>query len=152
MLCTLLALHQSCILLKRINKAFDILFFLPTVPASQQNPESVVVSVSNISAYTGSQTLLVCQSYRMVWTQDNLLDRQRVLHWDLISSQGSYRGERLLDMFSAGEQRLYGGYNQGRILVSQSAFRDGNFSLVIKGIYISVKFRKTLKQLYTRSP
>lgn len=145
MLYTLLALHQSSILLKITNNAFDILFFFPTVPASQQNPESVVVSVNNISAHTGSQALLLCQSYRMVWTQDNLLDRQRVLHWDLISSQGFYRGERLLDMFSAGEQRLYGGYNQGRILVSPNAFRDGNFSLVIKGIYISVKLIKTLK-------
>lgn len=104
------------------------------MPANQENPESVVVSVTNISEQIGSQTHLVCQSYRMVWTQDNLLDRQRVLHWDLINSQGVYRGERLLDMFSAGEQRIYSGYNQGRMLVSKSAFRDGNFSLVIKGI------------------
>ncbi|KAM4703608.1 matrix remodeling-associated protein 8 [Rhinophrynus dorsalis] len=111
--------------------------YLYSVPASQQNPESVVVSVSNISAHTGDEALLVCQSYRMVWTQDNLLDRQRVVHWDLLNSQGVYRGERLLDMFSAGEQRIYNGYNQGRIFVSESAFQDGNFSLVIKGVTAS---------------
>ncbi|KAG8568935.1 hypothetical protein GDO81_014215 [Engystomops pustulosus] len=108
-----------------------------SVPASFQNPESVVVSVSNISAPSGSQAHLVCQSYRMVWTQDSLGDRQRVVHWDLYSSQGVYRGERLLDMFSAGEQRIYNGYNQNRIMVSRSAFQDGNFSLVIKGVTTS---------------
>ncbi|XP_053308437.1 matrix remodeling-associated protein 8 [Spea bombifrons] len=107
------------------------------VPASQQNPDSVVVSVSNITAYTGSQAQLLCQSYQMVWTQDNLLDRQRVLHWDLYSSQGVYRGERLLDMFSAGEFRFYSGYNQRRMHVSETAFKDGNFSLVIKGVSMS---------------
>ncbi|KAG8568934.1 hypothetical protein GDO81_014215 [Engystomops pustulosus] len=73
----------------------------------------------------------------MVWTQDSLGDRQRVVHWDLYSSQGVYRGERLLDMFSAGEQRIYNGYNQNRIMVSRSAFQDGNFSLVIKGVTTS---------------
>ncbi|XP_073512949.1 matrix remodeling-associated protein 8 [Phyllobates terribilis] len=111
--------------------------YLYSVPSSQQNPESVVVSVSNISAPTWSQAHLVCQSYRMVWTQDSLTDRQRVVHWDLYSSQGVYRGERLLDMFSAGEQRIYSGYNQGRIMVSRSAFQSGNFSLVIKGVSMS---------------
>lgn len=111
--------------------------YLYSVPASYQNPESVVVSVSNISAPSGSPAHLVCQSYRIVWTQDNLVDRQRVVHWDLYSSQGIYRGERLLDMFSVGEQRIYSGYNQGRITVSKSAFQDGNFSLLIKGVSMS---------------
>ncbi|XP_075695735.1 matrix remodeling-associated protein 8 [Rhinoderma darwinii] len=111
--------------------------YLYSVPASHQNPESVVVSVSNISAQSGSQAHLVCQSYRMVWTQDSLIDRQRVVHWDLYRSQGVYRGERLLDMFSAGEQRIYSGYNQDRIMVPKSAFQDGNFSLVIKGVSMS---------------
>ncbi|KAG9482299.1 hypothetical protein GDO78_011147 [Eleutherodactylus coqui] len=111
--------------------------YLYSVPASQQNPNSVVVSVSNISAPSGSTAHLLCQSYRMVWTQDSLIDRQRVVHWDLYSSQGQYRGERLLDMFSVGEQRIYSGYNKGRIMVSKSAFQDGNFSLVIKGVSTS---------------
>ncbi|MEE6507378.1 hypothetical protein FKM82_021084 [Ascaphus truei] len=73
----------------------------------------------------------------MMWTQDSLMDRQRVVHWDLYSSLGEYRGARLLDMFSAGEQRIYSGYNQDRIHVSDSAFHDGNFSLVIKGVLIT---------------
>ncbi|XP_063799094.1 matrix remodeling-associated protein 8 [Pseudophryne corroboree] len=124
LLCQLVILHSPCA-------------YLYSVPASQENPQSVVVSVSNISAPIGSQAHLICQSYRMVWTQDNLLDRQRVAHWDLYSSHGVYRGERLLDKFSAGDQRIYNGYNQGRILVSQSAFQDGNFSLVIKGVLAS---------------
>ncbi|XP_044134208.1 matrix remodeling-associated protein 8 [Bufo gargarizans] len=111
--------------------------YLYSVPASQQNPESVVISVSNISAPSGSQTHLSCHSNRMVWTQDSLKDRQRVVHWDLYSSQGVYRGERLLDMFSAGDQRIYSGYNQGRIMVSSSAFQNGNFSLVIKAVSMS---------------
>ncbi|XP_053546490.1 matrix remodeling-associated protein 8 [Bombina bombina] len=111
--------------------------YLYSVPASQQNPDSVVVSVSNISATIGEQALLLCQSYRMMWTQDSLMDRQRVMHWDLYSSQGQYRGERLLDMFSAGEQRIYSDYNRGRILVSETAFKDGNFSLVIKDVSTS---------------
>ncbi|KAM4650799.1 matrix remodeling-associated protein 8 [Discoglossus pictus] len=109
--------------------------YLYSVPASQQNMDSVVVSVSNISAESGSKALLLCQSHRMMWTQDNLNDRQRVMHWDLYSSQGVYRGERLLDMFSsAGEQRIYSGYNQGRIMVPDTAFQNGNFSLVIKDV------------------
>ncbi|KAE8592971.1 hypothetical protein XENTR_v10018932 [Xenopus tropicalis] len=108
--------------------------YLYSVPASQQNPESVVVSVTNISAQVGEQGFLTCESHRMVWTQDNLMDRQRVVHWDLYSSQGVYRGERLLDMFSAGEQRIYKDYNQRRISVSERAFQDGNFSLVIKDL------------------
>ncbi|XP_068096718.1 matrix remodeling-associated protein 8 isoform X1 [Hyperolius riggenbachi] len=124
LLCQMLILHRY-------------LVYSYSVPASQQNPDSVVVSVSNISAQSGSRTQLICHSYRMVWTQDNLLDRQRVLHWDLYSSQGVYRGERLLDMFSAGEQRIYSRSNDGRILVPSTAFRDGNFSLVIKGVSMS---------------
>ncbi|KAG8434351.1 hypothetical protein GDO86_012652, partial [Hymenochirus boettgeri] len=107
------------------------------VAASQENPERVVVSVSNLTASVGEQCLLSCESQRMVWTQDNLMDRQRVMHWDLYSSQGSYRGERILDMFSAGEQRIYKDYDQGRISVPSSAFQDGNFSLVIKDVLLS---------------
>uniref|UniRef100_A0A8C8SP50 Matrix remodeling-associated protein 8 n=1 Tax=Pelusios castaneus TaxID=367368 RepID=A0A8C8SP50_9SAUR len=108
---------------------------LPTVPADASNPESVVVSVSNVSAVAGSQTVLTCKSFRMIWTQDRLNDRQRVVHWDLYSNvEGVYKAERLCDMYSAGEQRVYSSYNQGRISMSQSAFTDGNFSLVIKDV------------------
>ncbi|NXC91336.1 MXRA8 protein, partial [Cercotrichas coryphoeus] len=105
------------------------------VPADASNPSSVVVSVLNISAPRGSQAVLPCQSHRMVWTQDRLKDRQRVVHWDLLSSYyGDSRMERLCDMYSAGEQRVYSSYNRGRILMPQNAFADGNFSLVIKGV------------------
>uniref|UniRef100_A0A8C5Q5U0 Matrix remodeling-associated protein 8 n=1 Tax=Leptobrachium leishanense TaxID=445787 RepID=A0A8C5Q5U0_9ANUR len=110
---------------------------LYSIPASLENPDSVVVSVSNITAHIGSQAHLVCQSYRIVWTQDNVLDRQRVLHWDLYSSQGVHRGERLLDMFSAGEIRVYNVHNRDRIQISKSAFKDGNFSLLIKDVSAS---------------
>ncbi|XP_030041825.1 matrix remodeling-associated protein 8 [Microcaecilia unicolor] len=107
---------------------------LYSVPADESNSASVVVSVSNINATVGSRAILRCQSHRMVWTQDSLKDRQRVVHWDLYSSDGSYKAERLVDMYSAGEQRIYSSYNQGRVFMPETAFVDGNFSLVIKGI------------------
>ncbi len=69
----------------------------------------------------------------MVWTQDRLKDRQRVVHWDLLRSGPDHAMERVIDMFSAGDQRIYNGYNQGRINIPKTAFKDGNFSLVIKG-------------------
>ncbi|NXD42615.1 MXRA8 protein, partial [Copsychus sechellarum] len=106
-----------------------------SVPADASNPSSVVVSVLNISAVRGSQAVLPCQSHRMVWTQDRLKDRQRVVHWDLLRSRPGHGGmERLCDMYSAGEQRVYSSYNRGRILMPENAFADGNFSLVIKGV------------------
>ncbi|KAF2975662.1 hypothetical protein EK904_010936 [Melospiza melodia maxima] len=109
---------------------------LQQIPADASNPSSsVVVSVLNISAALGSQAVLPCKSHRMVWTQDRLNDRQRVVHWDLLSSYfGDGRMERLCDMYSAGDQRVYSSYNQGRILMPENAFADGNFSLVIKGV------------------
>ncbi|KAM9521095.1 matrix remodeling-associated protein 8 isoform 1-T1 [Guaruba guarouba] len=109
---------------------------LYSVPADASNPQdSVVVSVLNISAAVGSQAVLPCKSYRMVWTQDRLNDRQRVVHWDVYSSYyGDNKMERLCDMYSAGAQRVYSSYNQGRIIMPQNAFTDGNFSLVIKDV------------------
>ncbi|XP_032863543.1 matrix remodeling-associated protein 8 isoform X2 [Tyto alba] len=107
--------------------------YLYSVPADASNPDSVVVSVLNISATLGSQAVLPCKSYRMVWTQDRLNDRQRVVHWDVYSNYyGDNKMERLCDMYSAGDQRVYSFYNQGRIFMPQNAFTDGNFSLVIK--------------------
>ncbi|NXX15882.1 MXRA8 protein, partial [Podargus strigoides] len=106
-----------------------------SVPADASNPDSVVVSVLNISATLGSQAVLPCKSYRMVWTQDRLNDRQRVVHWDVYSNYyGNNKMERLCDMYSAGDQRVYSSYNQGRIFMPQNAFTDGNFSLVIKDV------------------
>ncbi|NXJ83102.1 MXRA8 protein, partial [Trogon melanurus] len=106
-----------------------------SVPADASNPDSVVVSVLNISAALGSQAVLPCKSYRMVWTQDRLNDRQRVVHWDVHSTYyGDNKMERLCDMYSAGKQRVYSSYNQGRISMPRNAFTDGNFSLVIKDV------------------
>ncbi|XP_063001125.1 matrix remodeling-associated protein 8 [Elgaria multicarinata webbii] len=103
-----------------------------TVPADASNLESVVMSVLNVTAKAGSRTVLSCKSYRMVWTQDRLNDRQRVVHWDIYRSQQG--AERLCDMYSAGEQRVYSSYNEGRIAMSENAFVEGNFSLVVKDI------------------
>uniref|UniRef100_W5M4X8 Matrix remodeling-associated protein 8 n=1 Tax=Lepisosteus oculatus TaxID=7918 RepID=W5M4X8_LEPOC len=99
---------------------------------AQSNGESVVVATYNISAPAGSAAVLQCHSQRMVWTQDRLKDRQRVVHWDLHRVGPDFRTERILDMFSAGDQRIYNGYNQGRVSIPQTAFSDGNFSLIIR--------------------
>ncbi|XP_076860545.1 matrix remodeling-associated protein 8a isoform X2 [Brachyhypopomus gauderio] len=109
---------------------------IPTV-LGQSDGSSVVVAMYNISAPQGSQTVLQCFSQRMVWTQDRLNDRQRVVHWDLFRSSPSYAMERILDMFSTGDQRIYNAYNQGRVSIPKSAFKDGNFSLVIKNVAMS---------------
>uniref|UniRef100_A0A4W4EXZ0 Matrix remodeling-associated protein 8 n=1 Tax=Electrophorus electricus TaxID=8005 RepID=A0A4W4EXZ0_ELEEL len=103
----------------------------------QSDGSSVVVAMYNISAPQGSQTVLQCYSQRMVWTQDRLKDRQRVVHWDLFRSTPDYAMERILDMFSTGDQRIYNAYNQERISMPKSAFQDGNFSLVIKNVETS---------------
>ncbi|XP_029411715.1 matrix remodeling-associated protein 8 isoform X1 [Nannospalax galili] len=94
---------------------------------------SSVVSESAVSWAAGAQAVLRCQSPRMVWTQDRLHDRQRVVHWDLSAGPGS-QGRRLVDMYSAGEQRVYELHDHGRLLLSPSAFQDGNFSLLIRAV------------------
>lgn len=86
----------------------------------------------NISASQGSKAVLQCHSQRMVWTQDQLKGRLRVVHWDLLRSTPNYAMERVLDMFSAGDQRVYNTHNRGRISMPMTAFKDGNFSLIIK--------------------
>ncbi|XP_073679265.1 matrix remodeling-associated protein 8b [Garra rufa] len=109
---------------------------------AQNTMPSVVVEARNITVPVGSDVLLPCHNQRMVWRQDRLRDRQRVVHWDLIRNQPDYTVERILDLFSGGTERLYNDYNRGRITISKDAFSDGNFSLVInnvdmddKGIY-----------------
>ncbi|XP_014022443.1 matrix remodeling-associated protein 8 isoform X2 [Salmo salar] len=111
--------------------------FLFTAVLAQSDSSSVVVAGYNVSAPTGSRVVLQCVSGRMVWTRDSLKDRQRVVHWDLYRPGPDYAMERVADMFSAGDQRIYNGHNQGRVSLSQSAFNDGNFSLVIRDIAIS---------------
>ena len=68
----------------------------------------------------------------MVWTRDRLKDRQRVVHWDLVRSNPEYAMERILDMSPGARQRVYNSFNKGRISIPDSAFSDGNFSLIIK--------------------
>lgn len=85
----------------------------------------------NITFPAGSKAVLPCRSPRMVWTQDRLKDRQRVVHWDLVRSSPEYSVERVLDMSPGARQRVYNGFNKGRISLPQSAFNDGNFSLII---------------------
>ncbi|KAL1021011.1 hypothetical protein UPYG_G00007560 [Umbra pygmaea] len=94
----------------------------------------VVVEASNITFPAGSQAVLPCQSSRMVWTRDTLKDRQRVVHWDLVRSSPEYSVERVLDMSPGVKERLYNGFNKGRITIPKTAFTDGNFSLVINNV------------------
>ncbi|XP_010626184.1 matrix remodeling-associated protein 8 [Fukomys damarensis] len=62
-----------------------LLFSGPWGPATS---DSSVVSESAVTWEVGSQAVLRCQSPRMVWTQDRLHDRQRVVHWDLGGGPG----------------------------------------------------------------
>ncbi|XP_075906266.1 matrix remodeling-associated protein 8-like isoform X1 [Nelusetta ayraudi] len=101
---------------------------------SDSSSTSVVVAGYNVSALAGSRVVLQCMSGRMVWTRDGVKDRQRVVHWDMYRAYPDYAMERVLDMFSAGDQRVYNSYNMGRVTLSPTAFRDGNFSLVIKDV------------------
>lgn len=96
----------------------------------------MVVEAKNITVPAGTDVLLPCHNQRMVWRQDRLRDRQRVVHWDLIRKQPDYTVERILDMSSGGTERLYNDYNRGRITISKDAFSDGNFSLVINSRFI----------------
>ncbi|CAL9703896.1 unnamed protein product [Knipowitschia caucasica] len=106
------------------------------VNAQSDSSTSLVVAAYNMSAPAGSSVVLQCVSGRMVWTRDRLRDRQRVLHWDMYRASPDYVMERVVDMFSGpgGDQRIYNSYNVGRVSVSKKAFRDGNFSLVIKDV------------------
>ncbi|XP_051844796.1 matrix remodeling-associated protein 8 [Antechinus flavipes] len=94
---------------------------------------STVVSEATLSQPAGARALLRCQSPRMVWTQDRFHDRQRVVHWDLSGGPGG-PARRLLDMYSAGEQRVYAARDPGRLLLAPAAFQDGNFSLIIRSV------------------
>ncbi|TMS19160.1 Matrix remodeling-associated protein 8 [Larimichthys crocea] len=104
------------------------------VSGQSDSSSSVVVAGYNVSAPAGSSVVLQCVSGRMVWTRDRVRDRQRVVHWDMYRPRPEDTRERVLDMFSAGDQRIYNSYNQGRVGLSPTAFKDGNFSLVIKDV------------------
>ncbi|XP_077384807.1 matrix remodeling-associated protein 8-like isoform X1 [Festucalex cinctus] len=113
----------------------SVVYFFPAVRGqSDSSSRSIVLGGYNVSAPAGSSVTLQCVSGRMVWTRDNLRDRQRVLHWDIYRAHVDNGMERVLDMYSAGEQRIYNSYNLKRVSLSQKAFKDGNFSLVIKDV------------------
>lgn len=131
--------HQAFIMTWPIVLSYNAYFeyplslFAPVSGQSDSSSTSVVVAGYNVSALAGSRVVLQCMSGRMVWTRDGVKDRQRVVHWDMYRAYPDYAMERVLDMFSAGDQRVYNSYNMGRVTLSPTAFRDGNFSLVIKG-------------------
>ncbi|XP_056896298.1 matrix remodeling-associated protein 8b [Takifugu flavidus] len=121
---------------------FQILavLFLPAAWAQGSSSGlSAVVEAKNITLPAGSTAVLPCHSPRMVWTRDRLKDRQRVVHWDLVRSAPDFSSERILDMSPGARQRVYNSFNRGRISIPQSAFNDGNFSLVINNVGASDK-------------
>ncbi|XP_029912670.1 matrix remodeling-associated protein 8-like isoform X2 [Myripristis murdjan] len=111
-----------------------VLFLPGAWGQSSSNRLGVVVEAKNITLPAGSKATLACHSPRMIWTQDRLKDRQRVVHWDLVRSSPEYSVERILDMSPGANQRVYNGFNKGRISVPESAFSDGNFSLIINSV------------------
>nr|XP_020448378.1 matrix-remodeling-associated protein 8-like [Monopterus albus] len=132
---------------QRINLIFQelLLIYIPmcylliTVSAQSDSSSTVMVAGYNVSAPAGSRVVLQCVSGRMVWTRDRVRDRQRVVHWDLYRPHSDYAMERVVDMFSTGDQRIYNSYNLGRVSIIPTAFKDGNFSLVIKDVTMNDK-------------
>uniref|UniRef100_A0A8C0KBR2 Matrix remodeling-associated protein 8 n=1 Tax=Canis lupus dingo TaxID=286419 RepID=A0A8C0KBR2_CANLU len=113
---------------------WELVLLHSELPSGSLPAASSVVSESTVSWAAGALAVLRCQSPRMVWTQDRLHDRQRVVHWDLSGSPAGGPARRLVDMYSAGEQRVYGPRDHGRLLLPPSAFHDGNFSLLIRAV------------------
>uniref|UniRef100_A0A8C6PSV7 Matrix remodeling-associated protein 8 n=2 Tax=Nothobranchius TaxID=28779 RepID=A0A8C6PSV7_NOTFU len=113
--------------------------FLPGAWGQSSSSTGVVVKTMNMTLPAGSRAVLPCHSSRMVWTRDRLKDRKRVVHWDVVHSSPEYSAERVLDMSPGAHQRVYNGFNKGRVSVPDSAFSDGNFSLVISNVVASDK-------------
>ncbi|XP_070963732.1 matrix remodeling-associated protein 8-like [Oncorhynchus clarkii lewisi] len=109
-------------------------FFMPSAWGQSSSSLGVVVEARNITLPAGTLAVLPCNSPRMVWTRDRLKDRQRVVHWDLVRSIPEYSVERILDMSPGVKERVYNGFNKGRITIPKTAFTDGNFSLVINNV------------------
>uniref|UniRef100_A0A3P9KYX5 Matrix remodeling-associated protein 8 n=1 Tax=Oryzias latipes TaxID=8090 RepID=A0A3P9KYX5_ORYLA len=116
---------------------FAAFFFSAASCQSDSSSSSVVVAGYNMAVHAGSTMVLQCVSGRMVWTRDRVRDRQRVVHWDMYRDYPDYAMERVVDMFSAGDQRMYNSYNLGRVSLNPTAFKDGNFSLVIKDVTLN---------------
>lgn len=118
--------------------SFFLFFFASAWGQSSGSRLGVVVEAKNFTLPAGSTAVLPCHSPRMVWTRDRLKDRQRVVHWDLVRSSPDYSAERVLDMSPGARQRVYNSFNKGRISVPDSAFNDGNFSLIINSKIFSL--------------
>uniref|UniRef100_A0A3B3XMP8 Matrix remodeling-associated protein 8 n=1 Tax=Poecilia mexicana TaxID=48701 RepID=A0A3B3XMP8_9TELE len=104
------------------------------ISCQSDSSSSVVVAGYNVSGPAGSNLVLQCMSGRMVWTRDRARDRQRVVHWDMYRDAPDFAMERVVDMFPTGDQRLYHTHNLRRVSLNPTAFKDGNFSLVIKDV------------------
>ncbi|MXQ81762.1 hypothetical protein E5288_WYG004793 [Bos mutus] len=139
---------RAWVLLWRLVLLQSSAVLLSSGPSGPATSDRSVVSESTVSWAAGARAVLRCQSPRMVWTQDRLHDRQRVVHWDLSGSKAGGPARRLVDMYSTGEQRVgeqrlgeqrvgeqrvYEPRDRGRLLLPPSAFHDGNFSLFIRG-------------------
>ncbi|XP_023154494.2 matrix remodeling-associated protein 8-like [Amphiprion ocellaris] len=111
-----------------------VLFLPGALGQSSSSRLGLVVETKNITLPAGSKAVLPCHSPRMVWTRDRLKDRQRVVHWDVVHSSPDYSVERILDMSPGARQRVYNAFNKGRISLPESAFNDGNFSLIINNV------------------
>ncbi|KAM9444867.1 matrix remodeling-associated protein 8b isoform 1-T1 [Clarias gariepinus] len=118
---------------------FIVAAFLTPHVWAQVGTQGSVVEARNITVSEGSRVILPCHNQKMVWRQDYLRDRQRVVHWDLNRNRPEYSVERVLDMFSGGTERVYNAYNKGRVTVSKEAFSDGNFSLIIHNVDMNDK-------------
>ncbi|KAF6721238.1 Matrix-remodeling-associated protein 8 [Oryzias melastigma] len=128
---------QLCITVLQILAVFSLPGAWAQSGGSSSSSSSrlgVVVEAKNITLPAGSQAVLPCHSTRMVWTRDRLKDRQRVVHWDLLRTTPEYFVERILDMSPGARLRVYNGFNKGRVSIPDSAFTDGNFSLVINNV------------------
>ncbi|KAJ0036984.1 hypothetical protein NQD34_005661 [Periophthalmus magnuspinnatus] len=99
----------------------------------------LVVEARNITLPAGARAVLSCRSPRLVWTRDNLRDRQRVVHWDLVRRSPEYSVERVLDMSPGARQRVYNSFNKDRVSIPETAFNDGNFSLIINNVVATDK-------------
>ncbi|XP_072305169.1 matrix remodeling-associated protein 8b [Eucyclogobius newberryi] len=132
--CTTEMLHDMTFL-----SIFALLFLPEALSQGSSSRLSGVVEARNITLPAGSRAVLPCRSSRMVWTRDRLKDRQRVVHWDVVRSSPEYSVERVMDMSPGARQRVYNSFNKGRVSIPESAFNDGNFSLIINNVVATDK-------------
>ncbi|XP_010848525.1 PREDICTED: matrix-remodeling-associated protein 8 [Bison bison bison] len=86
---------RAWVLLWRLVLLQSSAVLLSSGPSGPATSDRSVVSESTVSWAAGARAVLRCQSPRMVWTQDRLHDRQRVVHWDLSGSKAGGPARRL---------------------------------------------------------